>query len=644
MQYFSRHIPTRVLAGIFFLLEFIFMYKKNIQPGFNRSSALFSIVFIGLWLLIRPCLTMAQAPQQFSYDTSGFYLNGQPFQMWSGEMHFQRIPRLYWKDRIAKAKAMGLNTISTYVFWNALEPKRGKWNFSGDNDLIAFIKEVQVQGMYLLLRPGPYVCAEWDFGGLPAWLLAQNGIKIRSNDPAFMQPALNYIQQLAERIAPFQITRGGNILMLQVENEFGSYGNDPSYLLNLRNAWRAEGIQIPLSTGDGPSETMLKNGSIPGCIVGLDPGANAGDFAQAKKYRPDVPAFCSEYYPGWLTHWGEPWAKTDTNEILKDLEWLIQHGKSWNLYVLHGGTNFGFYAGANMADVYQPDITSYDYDAPIRENGALTPKYFAIRRLLQKYSKTPIPQPQDPVMRMGLGAITMSPIGSVFEHLPAPQVTQTPLPMEQYGQSFGFILYSTLLNTPIGGLLEITEVHDYANVYLNEKYVGTLDRSKKIQSLQLPANLPPDSRLDILVEAMGRINYGRQMHDPKGITERVTLAGKLLENWKVFSLPMETDYLNSVLSPTQKKSRVWEDQPGQFFQGEFYMASLGDTYLDMSEFEKGIVWVNGKNVGRYWNRGPQTRLYLPGAWMRKGSNQIIVFDLHKIKAGSIRGKENLDGD
>lgn len=582
----------------------------------------------------------AAPAQTFTYDSAGFYLNGAPFRIWSGEMHFQRIPRLYWRDRLLKAKALGLNTVATYVFWNAIEARPGRWNFQEENDLAAFIREAKSVGLYVILRPGPYACAEWDFGGLPSWLLSKPDIKIRCSDPDYLKPALNYITHIADIIQPYQVTRGGNILMVQVENEYGSYGNDAAYLLALRDAWRNNGIDVPLYTSDGATPYMLEAGSIPGCIVGLDPGAGENDFKQAKLSRPDVPAFCGEYYPGWLTHWGEKWARADTTELLRDLEWLIKHEKSWNLYVLHGGTNFGFYAGANFSDVYQPDITSYDYDAPVREDGSLTPKYYAIRRLLARYGKEAQPALPAPAIRMEINPIEMTPFCSIFDKLPQPLASPQPKPMEQFGQDYGFILYRTTLLGHHAGKLTVTDLHDYATVYLDGKYIGVLDRSKKVQSIELPQNTPPGSRLDILVEGMGRINYGAQMIDTKGITNRVTLNGMTLMNWQVYPLPMDRNFISGLSSPCPAGD--YDNQPGRFFKGSFYMATLGDTYLDMSGWEKGVVWVNGHNLGRYWNIGPQQRLYLPGAWMQKGRNEIIVFDLHKKTAGTIRGVLSLE--
>lgn len=599
-------------------------------------------LFLFVFLLSALCAkTQQPASGSFTYDTAGFYLNGQPFEFWGGEMHFQRIPRAYWHDRLLKAKAMGLNTVATYVFWNALEPNPGQWDFSSDNDLAAFIRTAQELGLYVFVRPGPYACAEWDFGGLPAWLLARPGAKVRCLDPDYMRAARIYIRKIAEIIAPLQITRGGNVIMVQVENEYGSYGNDQEYLRVLRDAWRAAGIDVPLSTADGATTYMLEAGSIPGCVVGLDPGANAGNFAQAKRSRPDVPAFCSEYYPGWLTHWGETWQRVDTVELLRDLEWLIQNHKSWNLYVLHGGTNWGFYAGANFSDTYQPDVTSYDYDAPIREDGSLTPKYYAIRRLLTRYRRdaTPLPKPPPPVPALAVPEFKLTPLCSVFDQLPEPVIAAQPKPMEQLGQNFGFILYRTRLLGHHSGKLTVTDLHDYATVYLDGQYLGALDRTKKQQTIDLPKTDPPGSQLDILVEGMGRINYGQRLLDPKGITERVTLNGMTLMNWEMYSLPMNDTYLQNLKNAGQNS---WRTQPGQFFRGTFSLKQPADTYLDLSGWEKGVVWVNGHNLGRYWQIGPQQRLYLPASFLKKGENEVLVFDLHRTEPGTIRGVPSLD--
>lgn len=577
------------------------------------------------------------ATPSFTYTKDGFFLNGEHFQFWSGEMHFQRIPRANWRDRLYKAKAMGLNTVATYVFWNALEPQPGVWDFEGANDLGAFLDEAKSLGLYVIVRPGPYACAEWDLGGLPAWLLAVPDIKLRSSDPRYLDPALDYVKKIAKIVKPRQIQNGGTVIMVQVENEYGSYGNDKRYMETLRDTWLKAGIDVPLSTSDGATPYMLEAGALKGCVIGLDPGANAADFEAAKKANPEVPAFCAEYYPGWLTHWGEPWAHGDSAELLRDVEWLIQHKKSWNLYVLHGGTNWGFYAGANMADAYQPDITSYDYGAPIREDGSLTPRYFALQSLLQRYLPAGTELP--PVILDSKTAFNLEiPVRdycSVFNHLPPAKASVQPKPMEMYGQNFGFILYRTELVGHHKGKLVLTDVHDYANIYLDGKFIGTLDRTKKQNTLELPEG----KILDILVEGMGRINFSQHLHDRKGITDRVTLNGMTLMQWEVFNLPMETPYIAAL---SADNATPWQQQPGKFFKGSFTIDDPADTYLDMSEWKKGVVWVNGVNLGRYWEVGPQKRLFCPAHALKKGENSIVVFDLQRLEGAIVKTAVSLD--
>jgi beta-galactosidase GanA len=600
--------------------------------------ALFLLTFL---LALVPSARAQQAPVRtpatFHVDTAGFYLNKAPFVLWSGEMHFQRIPRQYWRDRLLKAKAMGLNTVSTYVFWNAMEPSRGKWNFQDQNDLPAFLREAQAVGLYVLVRPGPYVCAEWDMGGLPAWLLRNPDIRLRSTDPRYLQPALNYLDKICQLVQPFQITRGGNVLMMQVENEFGSYGKDPDYLRALRNALRDFGIEIPLFTADGPGEEMLKNGGVAGCVVGLDPGASPAHFAIAHRIRPEVPAFCSEYYPGWLTHWGEKWARTDTTELLRDLEWLIKNRKSWNLYVFHGGTNFDFYAGANFGANYQPGVTSYDYDAPLREDGTYTAKYHAIRRLLAKYSQDSLPPLPALPFRVDLYPIPMHPFAGLLDTLPKPTEAADPQTMEQLGQNFGAVLYRHNLAPGPAATLAFTGLHDYGMVYLQDSLIGVIDRTKGQSRLDLPARAAA-STLNILVEGMGRINYGHLLADAKGLVGSVKLDTALLKGWSHVPIPFDKTWRAGLL-PTAN--------PGSgplLFRGTLAMATLGDTYLDLSDWEKGLVWVNGRLLGRYWNWGPQQRLYLPGAFLRKGNNEILILDWHRRKPATLTGKATLEGN
>ena len=578
--------------------------------------------------------------RSFRLGDRDFLLNGRPFRIMAGEMHYQRIPREYWADRLLKLKAAGLNTVGTYVFWNALETEPGQWDLTGGNDLGAFVRTAQRLGLWVIIRPGPYACAEWDFGGLPAWLLRTPDIKVRCSDPRYLAACESYILKLGEVLRDLQAHRGGPVLMVQVENEYGSYGNDREYLQALKGFWDKAGIEVPLYTADGATPYMLEAGSIPGAAIGLDPGTSEKDFGQAARLERGVPVFCSELYPGWLTHWGEPWARVKPEEFLPDLRWLLDNGKSFSLYMFHGGTNFGFTAGANFSDVYQPDVTSYDYDAPLDEAGRPTPKYFAIRDLLARYQPagTVLPDLPEPLPAITVPAITFDETASVFDNLPAPIHSPQPGPMESYGQSAGLILYRTKLLGHRGGRLVVTDLHDYATAFADGRYIGTIDRTKgELTAIDIPKAEPANETLDILVEGMGRINYGPRLIDRKGITNRVTLNNMTLMSWEVFPLPLDEDYLALL-----KFSGRPAERPGNFFRGRFDLTKIGDTYLDMSGWAKGIVWVNGHNLGRYWKIGPQKRLFCPAPFLKPGTNEIVVFDLLTLTPSNVAGFTTLN--
>jgi len=604
-------------------------------PHSGSSMTLFS------FLLAISTFAGALAGQtpSFRFEGTEFILNDKPFQIIAGELHFQRIPKEYWKDRLIKARVMGLNTIATYVFWNALEPEPGQWNFTGNNDLAAFIRAAKDAGLYVIVRPGPYACAEWDFGGLPIWLLRTPDIKVRCMDPRYINACDAYIKKLAGEIRDLLFNRGGPILMIQIENEYGSYGNDRTYVLTLKKMWETAGIPGPFCTADGATPFMLEAGSIPGVAIGLDPGTSEKHYAEAAKLNRNVPVFCAELYPGWLTHWGEKWASVKTEDLLPDVQWVLDNKKSFSFYMFHGGTNFGFTAGANFSDRYEPDVTSYDYDAPLNELGRPTPKYFALKELLERYQPagTKLPDLPAPLPVIEIPAFTINQTTSLFDNLPLPFLSPQPKPMEFYNQNNGFILYRTKLVGHHSGKLTITELHDYATVYVDGKYAGTLDRSKKEPTIEIPKTDPPAQMLDILVEGMGRINYGQHMIDRKGITDRVTLNGMTLMGWEVFTLPMEGRYLTSL----KFIFGIPPETPGVFFRGAFDLQELGDTYLDMSQWKKGVVWVNGRNLGRYWEIGPQKRLFLPAPFLKKGKNEIIIFDLHQTKPAPVKGATSL---
>ena len=592
-------------------------------------------LFLFTAMLARPA-----AQHTFVLGKEDFLLDGKAFQMISGEMHPARIPPEYWRHRIRMAKAMGVNTIAAYVFWNFHETTEGTFDFtSPERNIAAFVKIAQEEGMWVLLRPGPYVCAEWDFGGLPAYLLRTPDVKVRCLDPRYMGAAERYIRALARVVAPLQVTAGGPIVMVQIENEYGSYGNDRKYLERLRKVWQEAGIRVPFYTADGATPFMLEAGSLPGAAVGLDPGTTDEHFSLARRLNPGVPVFTSEIYPGWLTHWGETWQHPSAESIVKDIKALLDRSRSFNLYVVHGGTNFGFWAGANSGGKgYEPDVTSYDYDAPINEQGRATGKYRALRDLLANYrakAAGAIPDPPPDIPAAAVAPIAMKPYASLWENLPRPVESVQPKPMEAYGQDFGLIAYETVLVGHKSGKLLVTDVHDYATVFVDGKYVGKLDRREGLNTVTLPKVENPMPLLTILVEGMGRINFAQTMIDRKGITERVTLNGMTLMNWKVYSLPLKDEFIQHL--PEGKASGSADARPGVFFRGTFELAQPADTYLDLSGYQKGVVWVNGHNLGRYWEIGPQKRLYCPATWLKRGANQIIVFDLHQVKAAPVAG-------
>ena len=577
----------------------------------------------------------------FTLGASDFILDGKPFQIISGEMHPARIPAEYWRHRIKMAKAMGCNTIAAYVFWNYLEPSEGVYDFStGNHNISKFIEIVKEEGMWLILRPGPYVCAEWELGGIPPYLLRIPDIKLRCMDPRYMQAVEKYLGKLATIIKPYQVSNGGPILMLQIENEYGSFGNDRNYLARLKEIWVQNGINIPFFTGDGPTPFMLEAGSLEGCAVGLDSGGSLADFDLAKKMNPGVPVFSSETYPGWLTHWGEGWAKPDTTELLKEVKFLMDNKKSFNLYVIHGGTNFGFTAGANSGGKgYEPDVTSYDYDAPINEQGVATPKYFALRKLLSSYlpKDKKLPTIPDPVPSIEIPSIKLEVFTSVWDNLPQAQKSVQPKPFEAYDQDYGFIVYKTTLIGHKKGKLIVTDIHDYATVFLNGVYIGKLDRREGLNTIIIPESKVENPVLEIFVEAMGRINFAQYMIDRKGITDRVTLNGMTLMNWDIYNLPTDEKFI-STLKPAGKL----QIKSGIFFKGIFNIDNQGDTFIDFTNYQKGIIWINGHNLGRYWNIGPQKRLYCPASWLKNGHNEIVVFDLHQIEPKSVNGYKTME--
>ena len=581
------------------------------------------------------------ARHTFALGPSDFLLDGKPFQIISGEMHPARIPPEYWRHRIRMAKAMGCNTIAAYVFWNFHEPSEGVFDFSSpSHDVARFVRIAQEEGMWVILRPGPYVCAEWDFGGIPPYLLRYPDLKVRCTDARYMAAVERYIAHLAAVVGPLLVAHGGPVLMVQIENEYGSYGNDRPYLERLRSAWERAGVAGPFYTADGPTPYMLEAGHLPGAAVGLDSGSSEQDWDLARSIAPGVPVFSSETYPGWLTHWGEKWARPGIDDLRKDVAFLLGAGKSFNFYVVHGGTNFGFTAGANSGGRgYEPDVTSYDYDAPISEQGRATPKFMALREMIgaSRPGGAALPPIPDAIPTIDVPEIAMRPAASLWSHLPGPVKSVQPKPFESYGQNQGLVLYRTTLVGRTSGRLQVTDLHDYALVFVDGRLIGTLDRRLGENSLDLPRTGNQAPVLDILVEGMGHINFGQAMIDRKGITDRVTLGGMTLMNWDVFLLPLTERWAMSLADRSVELAR-----PGILFRGTFRVDKPADTFFDTTGYRKGVVFVNGHNLGRYWDIGPQRRLYCPASWLRAGENQVVVFDLLATQAAPIRAVGTAD--
>jgi len=576
------------------------------------------------------------APGSFAVQNGKFLLNGKPFQIIAGEMHYQRVPRVYWRDRFRMAKAMGLNTITTYVFWNAHEPRPGAYDFSGNNDVAEFVREAQQVGLYVNLRPGPYSCAEWDFGGFPAWLLKDHSTIVRSRDPKFIEPAARWIKRLGQELAPLQIGNGGPILLVQVENEYGSFGDDHAYTEQIHRMFVDSGFTKSLMyTADGAEE--IPAGSVPGLVVAINfgawgPGEAEKNFAELKKLRPDGPFFNSEFWDGWFDHWGSKHANANTPNESSNLEWILRQGYSVSLYMFHGGTSFGWMNGANSdGKNYEPDVTSYDYAAPLDESGRPTPKYFAFRDLIAKTTgTTPPPVPTQPPP-MKVPPFNLAEGVSLWNVLPAPVHSEQILSMEDLDQAYGYILYRKHLDGPAAGALALDELHDYAQVYLDGKLIGALDR--RLSQNRLRVEVPPaGARLDILVENTGRINFNVSMRgERKGITKQVTLSGKPVLGWDIYPLPLaEPAKLSFARTPCEGPC---------FYRASFPVDTPADTFLDTSAFTKGEVWLNGRALGRVWRIGPQKTLYVPGPWLHSGENEVIVFDLNGQPGRTLLGRD-----
>jgi beta-galactosidase len=561
-----------------------------------------------------------------------FELDGKPFQIISGEMHYPRVPRAEWRARLRMARAMGLNAITTYVFWNEHEQEPGVYDFTGQRDLAEFIREAGEEGLYVILRPGPYVCAEWEWGGYPAWLLKEHGIVVRSADPRFMEPARRWLLRLGRELAPLQAANGGPILAVQVENEYGSFGSDHAYMEQIRKTLIDAGFgRSLLYTADGPEQVPA--GSLPDlpAVINFGTGDAKGGFAQLQKLRPAGPFMTGEYWAGWFDHWGEKHHTTGAQQQADELAWMLQQGYSVSIYMFHGGTSFGWMNGANWDHgAYQPDTTSYDYDAPLDESGRPTAKFKLFRDVITKATGTAPPAIPATPAPVAVASFKLQDAVSLWNTLPKPVASSEPLSMEDIGQAYGYILYRTEVAGPVHGELVLDQLHDYARVYADGVQIGSLDR--RLGQSHLAVDLPhAHTQLDILVENSGRINFSTELRgERKGITHQVTLNGTPLTGWQIFPLPMK--------SPQTLAYSTAACTGACFARGSFRVDAPGDTFLDTSNFSKGFVWVNGHALGRVWNIGPQQALYLPGAWLKAGENEVIIFDLDSAPGRTLSGR------
>lgn len=574
-------------------------------------------------------------PHRFTLSKQAFLLDGKPFQIRSGEMHPIRIPVEYWLHRIRMAKAMGLNTIAVYIMWNALEQEPGVFDLkTGSRDFARFIRLCQQEGMWVYLRPGPYVCAEWDFGGLPPYLLRDPDSRVRHKDDAnYMAGVRRYLDAVAPIIKPLMASAGGPILMVQVENEYASFGNDLDYLKLLHSMWKERGIEGPFSISDGLGQIQKQQTYLPGTALGLDGDT---DFASAQRIAGEAPVWVGEGYPGWLTHWGDP--KLQSADYAGTLNQLLEQKRSFNLYVVHGGTNFGFGAGANADKDYsnfEPAITSYDYGAPINERGEATADYHRFRELIARHVTHKIPDVPAASPAITFDAILAVPYASIWENLGKPRQVSHPQPNEiLLAQDHGLVLYRKQLAA--GGELRIDGVRDYATVFCDGHYLDCLSRVHK-PGVRVASKVDvPAGELDVLIDSFGHIGYGQAMADRKGVVGDIRLGDKALQDWAVHGLPLDDAFVGA-LKPLSKPST----RPGLFFKAALQLRELGDTYIDMSAWDKGYVWVNGHLLGRYWHIGPQQRLYCPATWLRQGANEVLVFDMHRIEPAHIQGAKQL---
>lgn len=561
------------------------------------------------------------------------YVNGEKLQIISGSIHYFRVVPEYWRDRLEKLKAMGCNTVETYVAWNVHEPNEGEFHFEGEYDLCRFIELAQELGLYVILRPSPYICAEWEFGGFPAWLLTKPGIRLRCNNKVYLDCVERYYDKLIPLIVPYQFTKGGPVLMLQIENEYGSYGNDKKYLNALKTMMVERGIEVPFVTSDGTDDHMLADGGVEEVWQTANFGSRGSErFDELESVIGNQPLMCMEFWDGWFDHWGQGEHRVvGLEDHRKSLEDMLNRGHV-NFYMFHGGTNLGFMNGSNYDGKLLPDVTSYDYDAPLSEDGQITEKYLEFQKVISKFREIPEVEFTTPIIRKSYGTVHVQEKTGLFDTLDTlstPVREAMPLSMEELGQNYGYVLYrSTIFRGKEIRSCEIRGGADRAILFADGKQVDIRNdyEMNKTTGFELAE---AQGTLDILMENMGRVNYGPEIElQKKGITHGVLVNGTFHMGWEMYSLPLED--ISKV-----DFGRGYEEGMPAFYKFEFDARETGDTFLDVTGFGKGCVFVNGKNIGRFWEAGPQKRLYIPGPLLKEGTNEIILFETDGKAADTI---------
>ena len=563
-----------------------------------------------------------------------FYLDNEPFRIISGAVHYFRIVPQYWRDRLEKLKAMGANTVETYIPWNMHEPKKGQFVFDGLLDIRSFVLLAQELGLYVILRPSPYICAEWEFGGLPGWLLKEDGMRLRGCYEPFLKHIRDYYDVLFPIITPLQIDQGGPVILMQVENEYGYYGDDTAYLETMRSYMTERGVTVPLVTSDGPMDESLSCGHLPGALPTGNFGSRTKErFAVLEKYTEGGPLMCTEFWVGWFDHWGNGGhMRGNLEESVQDLDDMLAMGHV-NIYMFEGGTNFGFMNGSNYYDELTPDVTSYDYDAVLTEDGRITEKYRRYREVVAKHAPVPEVKLSMDIQRKAYGTLTCREKVGLFAVLSdlSESVKDTfPICMEKLDQNYGYILYRTSLEREQNlEKIRLWGANDRANIFVEGKPVATLYDRELLEEAQVDVKFERPARMDILMENMGRVNFGPRMESQrKGIAGCVQLNGHMHYNWEMYPLPF--DNLEKL-----DFTKGYEEGLPAFYRFTFEAEECCDTWLDFGGWGKGCAFVNGFNIGRYWEIGPQKRLYIPGPLLKKGENEIILFETEGKAPGEI---------